>query len=188
MDFAVIGSGSESFWVEPLKEVCTDNSQCGYLITDPCTEGMCNLATGLCDFAPITGCKNGALLERWFGISGNGISALTSNIRFPDSPDENETLSVSFEKGTAGDAYGSRLQSWIMPPVTCDWNFYIASDDNSELWLSTDEQPSDKELIANVASYTGNKDWFSNPSQKGTRSLVGGQIYYLEALHKEGGG
>ena len=71
MDFAVIGSGSESFWVEPLQEVCTDNSQCGYLITDPCTEGMCNLATGLCDFAPITGCKNGALLERWFGISGN---------------------------------------------------------------------------------------------------------------------
>ena len=75
-----------------------------------------------------------------------------------------------------------------MPPVTCDWNFYIASDDGSKLYLSSNDDPANKDLVASVNGHTGSKQWKKMTSQKGTVSLVKGELYYLEAIHKEGGG
>ncbi|HWH70359.1 MAG TPA: hypothetical protein VNT26_13315, partial [Candidatus Sulfotelmatobacter sp.] len=34
--------------------------------------------------------------------------------------------------------YGARLSGWITPRVTDDYHFYLASDDSSQLWISTD--------------------------------------------------
>ena len=75
-----------------------------------------------------------------------------------------------------------------MPPVTCDWNLYIASDNNSVLYLSSNDDPSNKDQVASVGDWTSPKQWKKFASQKGTISLVQGQKYYLEAVHKEGGG
>eukprot|EP00984_Skeletonema_dohrnii_P022369 scaffold11500_cov85-Skeletonema_dohrnii-CCMP3373.AAC.1 len=75
-----------------------------------------------------------------------------------------------------------------MPPVTCDWNFYIASDDRSELYLSSNDDPANKDLVS-VDGWTHSKQWKKfGEAQKGTVSLVKGELYYLEAIHKEGGG
>ena len=88
-----------------------------------------------------------------------------------------------------GDGYGNRLQTYIMPPVTCDWNFYIASDDRSKLYLSSNDDPANKDLVASVNGWTQSKEWKKFvEAQKGTVSLVKGELYYLEAIHKEGGG
>ena len=86
------------------------------------------------------------------------------------------------------DNYGSRLQTWIMAPATCAWNFYIASDDSSVLHLSPDTNPEHKVEIANVPAWTGWKEWERYDSQNGTVNLVEGELYYLEAIQKEGGG
>ena len=75
-----------------------------------------------------------------------------------------------------------------MPPVSCDWNLYIASDDNSQLYLSSNGDPSNKALVASVNDHTSPRQWKKFASQKGTVSLVAGHEYYLEAIHKEGGG
>ena len=75
-----------------------------------------------------------------------------------------------------------------MPPVTCDWNFYIASDDRSKLYVSSNDDPANKDLVASVDGWTNSKQWKKMTSQKGTVSLVKGELYYLEAIHKEGGG
>lgn len=131
----------------------------------------------------------GARLERWWGIGGTSISALTGNSRYPFSPDDTDILMSTLEAPTnIGDSYGQRLQTLIMPPVTCDWNFYIASDDNSVLYLSSNDDPSNKAQVASVGDWTNPKQWKKFGSQKGTISLVKGQKYYLEAVHKEGGG
>ena len=151
--------------------------------------GVCIIETGECSVAPIEGCVNGARLERWNEITGTSVNALTSNPRYPFSPTVTEILDTFLEAPTnIGDGYGQRLQTLITPPVTCDWNFYIASDDNSELYLSTNNDPLNKVLVAHVGDWTYPKQWKKFASQKGTVSLVKGQEYYLEAIHKEGGG
>ena len=157
---------SESPTASPIP-LCTTDASCDYLVTLSCTQGeirsdccicmfgsellilttsffhalsigQCDVDTGVCSTASIEGCENGARLERWWGIGGTYPSALTGNSRYPLSPDDTDILSSTLEAPTSiGDNYGQRLQTLIMPPVTCDWNFYIASDDNSVLYLES---------------------------------------------------
>ena len=151
--------------------------------------GQCDVDTGVCSTAPKEGCENGARLERWLNIGGTHVGALTSNSQYPFSPDVTDILSSTLEAPTnIGDNYGQRLQTLIVPPVTCDWNLYIASDDNSQLYLSSNDDPSNKALVASVGDWTFPREWKKFASQKGTVSLVAGHEYYLEAIHKEGGG
>ena len=88
------------------------------------------------------------------------------------------------------DNFGSRLQTYIMPPKTCNWNFYIASDDNGLLCLSTDTNPAHKIPIASVSSWTSSRQWDKFPSEQKSAPiyLEQGSLYYLEAKYKEGGG
>ena len=75
--------------------------------------------------------------------------------------------------------------------MTGYYTFWIASDDNGELWLSTNDNPANKVKIAYVTSWTGSRDWSNadNPTQQSAQIyLQAGQRYYVEALQKEGGG
>jgi hypothetical protein len=77
----------------------------------------------------------------------------------------------------------------LNPITSGSYTFWIASDDSSELWLSTDEDPSHKSRIAYVSGYTSEYQWNKFASQQSSSiSLVAGRSYYIEALHKEGGG
>jgi hypothetical protein len=75
-------------------------------------------------------------------------------------------------------------------PISGSYTFYIASDDNSELWLSTDENPANKKKIAYLIGSVTPRNWapFIASQQSAPINLVGGRKYYIEALHKEGGG
>ena len=71
--------------------------------------------------------------EVWTGISGTTVA----NIPVGAPPNVTDTL-PSFEAPTDwADNYGTRLRGYITAPVTGDYTFWIASDDNSELWLSS---------------------------------------------------
>src|ERR1041384_4252154 len=47
-----------------------------------------------------------------------------------------------------GDNYGQRMRALLIPPATGQYVFWIASDDNSILYLSSDEDPAHKVPIA----------------------------------------
>ncbi|MFN3486846.1 MAG: PA14 domain-containing protein, partial [Planctomycetota bacterium] len=69
------------------------------------------------------------------------------------------------------------------------YTFWIASDDSSELWLSPDDNPAHRILIASVSGWTSPREWSKFPSQQSVPlTLTAGGRYYLEVLHKEGGG
>lgn len=138
--------------------------------------------------APAT--TGGITLEHWDGINGSTVANLTSNAAYPNSPTYITTLESLFEAPSdVADNYGQRVRGWFKPPTTGAYTFYIASDDASELWLSTNDQAASKVKIASVAGYTNSRDWTANASQKSAAiSLTAGQRYYIEALHKEGGG
>jgi autotransporter-associated beta strand protein len=129
--------------------------------------------------------------EMWTGISGNLVANLTTapaylantpNFRFI-APDDFETPE------NIADNYGQRLRGFFKAPTTGSYNFYIASDDASELYLSTSEDPASKTKIAYVSNAVGSRNYTAQANQKSAAiSLTAGQRYYIEALHKEGGG
>lgn len=134
----------------------------------------------------------GSLLkEHWSGITGSLISSLTSNTNYPNKPGGREFV-TNFEclAQDWADNYGTRVTGFIVPPVSGSYTFAVSGDDTAELWLSTDATTTNKSLIASVAAATGFRQWALNPAtqQSAARTLVQGQRYYVELLHKEGTG
>jgi len=128
--------------------------------------------------------------ERWDGIGGAAVSDLVANSHYQnDPPDTSETLTTRLE-GTVNwaNSFGSRVRAWLYIINTGDYTFWTSSDDASELWLSTDERPQGAQLIAYETGYSGSKNWQTGNQQSAPIHLEGGKRYYLELLHKEGGG
>jgi hypothetical protein len=128
------------------------------------------------------------LYERWDGISGNAVSDLTSNAAYPDSPSYVGQLSGLEGPTNLAESYGTRIRGYLYPPTTGSYTFWIAGDDNCQLWLSTDGTPANKAQIAyiNGSNWTNSREWTKYPSQQSSaKTLTGGQKYYIEVLHKE---
>lgn len=86
------------------------------------------------------------------------------------------------------DHYDVRLYGYLSIPTTGSYYFYICSDDQSQLFLSTEGWPDTKVKVAEVATYCANSppSWTEFPAQKSAPiSLVQGQIVYLEAIMRE---
>lgn len=170
--------------------------------------------------APAT--PQGVITAKAFtGITGTAVANLTGNPKFPDNPDVvtyppyfewNATGDIYTPPGNWADNYGTQIIGYFYPPATGNYIFYLASDDNSALYLSTDATPENKKLIAqetawsNPREYTtsgGNSTLTSKDSSQFTGTewptkdpalggamitLQANQPYYIEALAKEGGG
>ncbi|MGC1243874.1 MAG: Ig-like domain-containing protein, partial [Chryseosolibacter sp.] len=122
--------------------------------------------------------------EYWTGVSGN----LVSSIPVKGTPDGSELLTL-FEGPDAGINYGARISGYICPPATGDYYFWIASNDHSELWLSTDDNEQNKVRIAFVTGATNPREWTKFTTQRSAViRLTQGMSYYIEALHKQGVG
>ena len=90
--------------------------------------------------------------------------------------------------------YGTHVRGYLYPPQTGSYTFWIASDDQSQLWLSTDENPVNAVQIASVPGWTpaatlttfggaGGPEQESSPVP-----LEAGRGYYIEALCAQGTG
>jgi photosystem II stability/assembly factor-like uncharacterized protein len=129
------------------------------------------------------------LREYWTGISGTTISDLTSDTNYPNSPSGSEQLTSLEGPTNWEDNYGTRIRGYIHPTSTGDYTFWVAGDDNTELYLSTDDNPVNTTRIAYVDSWTNSKEWNTYSTQQSASvSLTAGQRYYIEVLHKEGFG
>ncbi len=85
--------------------------------------------------------------------------------------------------------YGERIRGYVTVPTTGNYYFWIAASDAAELWVSNDNEPVNKLKRASVSGGTGFRQWNAQPSQRsGWLSLVAGQQYYIEVLHKAGAG
>ncbi|HEX8529453.1 MAG TPA: PA14 domain-containing protein, partial [Cytophagales bacterium] len=113
----------------------------------------------------------------------------TDDIPVNTTPTSTSILTSLEGPTNVADNYGARIRALLKPTVSGDYTFYLASDDYSKLLLSNNAQPAGKTLIASVASWTNSREWTKLASQKSAAiSLVAGQEYYLEILHKEGNG
>jgi len=130
------------------------------------------------------------LREWWLGVGGTDVSDLTSDSRYPYAPSGRDLLSSFDVPADWADNYGTRLRAYLVPPVTGEYTFWIASDDASELLLSSDADPANAVLVASVTTLVSSRyGWDEHASQRSAPlRLEAGSSYYIEALHKEGGG
>jgi len=106
------------------------------------------------------------------------------------------------------DSYVNKYSGLFLPPTSGAYVFFVAADDDSDLFLSTDDSPANKRLIAQEAGWSNHWNW--NTSGGGTVSqkrsdqwspdagttvpfasgiqLNAGTRYYIEGAHTEGGG
>ena len=132
----------------------------------------------------------GIYLEHWTGISGNTVTGLTSNSSYPDDPAQTSVL-TSFEAPSQDyGSYGQRASGYLKVSESAEYTFWVASDDESQLRLSSDTDPVNMgDPIVSVDGWTSSQQWTKYESQKSAPiNLVAGRLYYIEALHKEGGG
>jgi signal transduction histidine kinase len=130
-------------------------------------------------------------LEVGQSVSLEGLNCHPYIVSFPDYPyrPAGTDLRNSFEAPRNwGEYHLSRFRGFLHPPATGEYTFWIASDNSSELWLSTNAEPSCVRKIAFESRYSwvAPREWSKYPSQRSENIfLKAGQTYYIEALHEQ---
>ncbi len=137
-----------------------------------------------------------AKFEKFNGISGVNVDALTSSQKYLDNQPDLVQFVPGFEAPVnIDDSFGGRVSGLFLPPVDGDYVFYVSADDHAELWLSTDEDPANVVLLTKEPDWANFREWntehgggaatvkYSDPV-----TLSKSQRYYLMGLYKEGGG
>lgn len=132
----------------------------------------------------------GMTYSRWTGL---GSSVSLANIKTyaatgTPAPNASASLTTVETAQTSPDlnTYGQWIRGWIVAPTTGSYTFWVAADDQAELWVSTDANPAGKQLVASTANWTSFRQWTKYPSQQSApRSLEAGRRYYVEAFLRE---
>lgn len=136
-------------------------------------------------------------------------------------PNNNSVTRAQVEAGSAGDPtsmqfltmfdtsdfaenYVQRLVTYFVPKTTGKYVFLVSSDDDSDLFVSTDEDPANKQLVAQQTGWNANRNWSGATGQRnsdefvdpttgatpgfGGISMTAGKRYYIEGVHHEGTG
>lgn len=133
----------------------------------------------------------GSAVERmiWTGVSGSDIPSLERNANYPSKPASVEYLAALETPENIGSNYGQRLRAYLVPAADGDYTFWAAGDDHVSLRISSDESATNLREIAKVPGYTSQRQWTKYPEQKSAPvSLKAGKRYFIEVMHKEGGG
>lgn len=140
------------------------------------------------DTSEASAVQQGIRREVWNDIGGDTIADLTGLAAYPATPDAVEILPALEVSGPIADDYGERLSGYLVPPRSGVYTFWIAADDQGELWLSVDDSPERTRLIATAPRWTGQRQWDKYPEQQSVPiRLTAGERYYIEVLHKEAG-
>jgi regulation of enolase protein 1 (concanavalin A-like superfamily) len=131
-----------------------------------------------------------------FGAWTEGQVGNLGNSLFEDPMPDNDPIS----------GYGAAIRGVLLAPADGNYRFACSSDDFGRLFLSTDDQPMNKQLIAREPEWNGSRaygtpdrrsNYTSNDCGGGVLSQINqscpqplqlGGRYYLEYLYTEGGG
>jgi glucose/arabinose dehydrogenase len=134
------------------------------------------------------GAGKSLVAERWNGVGGTTVEELTKSDTYRKQAPAQQVTLDGLELPRTGDKdYGARIRGYLVPPVDGDYRFWIAADDRGVLFLSTDETPGSKIVVAFTPQSTNAGEYEKNPEQiTGPIALQAGQRYYFEVLYKQG--
>lgn len=110
------------------------------------------------------------------------LGSLRESIKFPHNPDELFTV-PSFNYRSPDHGFGLFAWGWLIPEVSGDYRFWLLSDDQGELYLSSSADPADAAMIAHVEWHVGHDAYDRYESQRSVViTLEAGQPYYIAGL------
>jgi len=158
--------------------------------------------------------KGIAAQNDWLGQNGGFNTFVDNGVK--DLPPSATAIVSDFNGNNSDqfDNYFRQTKALFTPTKTGNYVFFMASDDHGELYLSTDDNPANKKMIAQEPAWGGRRYWVGNgaDNNSGTRgsdgslsnrsdqfpstewpggntiNLTANKSYYLELLYKEGGG
>lgn len=130
----------------------------------------------------------GLLREIWQGVGGSRLADFFLSGIAPRRADVRTVIDQA-RVVDGRENFASRLRGWLIPPETGTYTFWIAGDDETELWLGVSGTPYDRVRIASVPEWTNPEEWDRFAAQRSAGiHLVAGQPVYVEVLHKQGSG
>lgn len=129
----------------------------------------------------------------WEHICNFRVESLRESILFPNAPSRRSFL-ASFQTNGTSKNFGDRIFGYIHPDISGQYKFAVSSDDNSELWLSSDKRSENLRKISNVGSWNESSptmpgEYTKFPSQVSVNvNLTKGRKYFIELLHKQKSG
>jgi hypothetical protein len=151
---------------------------------------MAALCASVTFLTPESRAQHGLLREVYTGVpTGAGIPGLLTNANYPNNPASVSVISDFEAPDSPGDNFGQRIRGWIEAPQTGSYTFWIASDDQGQLFLSSSDRPETKRLIAEVLNWVDPHNYEAEPNQRSVPiALEQGRRYYIEALAVDGEG
>lgn len=127
---------------------------------------------------------SGLVRQWWFGIPGIETADLLMPATTPSGCESlGKALEVQFEPVTN---YATRISGCLIPPMTGEYVFWLASLPTAELWLATNRSPESKRLLATVTPSTPYAKWpHINEAQSVPVTLQSNHKYYIEIVQKQ---
>jgi|GEM_PF-1156755 len=124
--------------------------------------------------------------EVWTGLTGGGLDS----VPFHTAPSATGTLSTLESPDNDGDNYGERIRGYITAPTSGIYTFFLTSDENAQLWVSSNEEPGHRLKRSWVsAGSVADGVWDAQAGQRSiTMRMSAGRRYYMEALRRETAG
>ena len=137
--------------------------------------------------------------NRGTGNYPDGFAPFGTGVNMADIRSRLSTVTTYFESPATGDInvnppgnvidnYAQVVFGYIVPEQSGNYRFAIGTDDNSELYLSTDEDPGNSTLIASETGWNAVREYDNTGNQSEPIALEAGNRYYVEAIMAEGGG
>jgi hypothetical protein len=144
--------------------------------TDTHTGDVWSFTTNLENMGTVT-------MDIWENVVGESeLANLLDDPRYPGSPTRTETLTEFGTVDGVGDGYGGQITGWLYCPVSGEYNLLFTSGGGGELWLSTDDDPTNAVLLGTETTW-GSYNVFTIKSDP--ISLVAGEKYYIMARWKD---
>jgi len=126
---------------------------------------------------------------RWSEISGAGVDNIGDYMEVDAIL--NDVLTTAEYGVNRGKTYKQKITGLFKAPRTGGYTFYVTSDDNSRVWLSSDATEANKGDP--IIDYAGSCDYryqmfFGEDRRSNEITLQAGSYYYIEIWHAQNNG
>lgn len=104
-------------------------------------------------------------------------------------PSSVSRIEASEKAADAGDDTANAISGYVVIPETGTYRFWISSDDEGALRLSTNGNPASATRVAWLTNWTEAGNWTASPTQQSAAfELEAGQTIWMEAHNRDRGG
>jgi hypothetical protein len=207
----ISGATSPIYTTPPVTDATSGR---GYFMAATSGLGTTNSAVAYVTGAHMVSPAAGLLqVDQYYVTNSTVAEVLDPAWRSANAPAKTRWIDSFVHQSDLPDNCTERIYGWFTPPVTTNYVFFISSDDDALLRLSTDDNPANARQIAYEEFWSADgTSWTSSGggsllSQKrsdqfvpipflpgegwptgNTISLTAGVSYYIEVGHRQGGG